>query len=132
MKRTNWKKMLVVATVAGILLVGGTVYAATSEELKQERYAAKQAALTERVESGRITQEQADALLAKIQTRMAECDGTCDGTGSADADRLRMRDGSGTGGGFGLGNGNAGAGAGAGGFGSGVCDGSGQATGNRQ
>lgn len=114
MKKFSWKKGLAVASVASILLVGGTVYAATTDELKQERLETKQSVLSERVASGRITQEQANEILAKIQERMADCDGTCDGTGEG----IRSRDGQGLmagAGGFGNKSGNgAGIGAGAG------------------
>lgn len=67
------------------------------DEFKPEMLETKKNKLAARVEAGRMTQEQADAILAKIETNQANCDGT--GTGH------RMNGtGSGTGAKFGQGS----------------------------
>jgi hypothetical protein len=60
---------------------GNTYGALASEAGKLSEFQAqmlenKKAALQERVESGRLTQEQADAILAQIEEHQADCDGT--------------------------------------------------------
>ncbi|MDD4239546.1 MAG: DUF2680 domain-containing protein [Desulfotomaculaceae bacterium] len=145
----NFKKLLVVATVVGLLGAAGAAYAATATtpaditaeltgktvgELYDERSAGKtygtmaneagklaefktqmleqkQIILDQRVEDGRLTQEQADNIYNTMQSHQA----TCDGTGNAGI-------GKNYGAGFGQGNGM--------GNGTGVCNGSGMGSGN--
>lgn len=76
------------------------------EEFKAAMFETKKAVLKDRVESGRLTQEQADALLKAIEENQA----TCDGTGGARVGREY-------GAGFGMGSGSCGGG---------TCQGSGQ------
>ena len=118
MKKSGIRKMLITASVAGILLIGGSVYAATADELKQERLDARKAVLEQRVTDGKITQEQADAVLARMQENMANCDGTCDTDGDG------VCDGNAAGAQSRMGQGRMG---GTGGAGAGVCGGAGAA-----
>jgi hypothetical protein len=77
----------------------------------------KKAALQARVEAGRLTQEQADEILAQIEEHRADCDGTdCDGAGGGECGLM----GGGFGSGFGAGQGR-GQGQGGMGRGQGVC-----------
>ena len=98
----------------------GDSYCAIAEEagvLDQYKAAVlemKKDALNERVADGKLTQEKADEIIAAIETKMAECDGTCDGNGGT------MR---GQGFGFGGGNGNCA------GAGNGTCTGNGNTDG---
>ena len=67
------------------------------EEFQKELLEQKKEVLKERVADGRLTQEQADEILANIETNQASCDGT--GTG------IGMRNGLGFGQGMRNGNG---------------------------
>jgi len=70
------------------------------DQFKSQMLEQKKAYLDERVAAGTMTQEQADAIIAAMEARQADCDGTCSsGTGA------RM------GAGFGGMNGNRGGGA---------------------
>lgn len=86
----------------------------TACEFQPEMLERKKDILTQRVEEGTMTQEQADAILEAIEANQADCDGTCSGgIGSGLGAAFRMGNGVGNGSGTGLGNG------------SGVCDGTG-------
>ncbi|TEB04412.1 hypothetical protein Psch_04139 [Pelotomaculum schinkii] len=145
----NFRKLLVVATVAGVLGAAGAAYAATAKtpaeitaeltgktvsELYNERAAGKtygtianeagkldefktqmleqkKIMLDQRVEDGRLTQEQADNIYNNLQNRQA----ACNGNGNAG---MGKNYGAGFGQGKGIGNG------------TGVCDGSGMGNAN--
>jgi len=87
------------------------------EEFKVQMLEIKEAVLEQRVKDGRLTQAQADEILAAVKANMA----ACDGTGSAQIGRkLGAGFGCGTGQGCGLGQGGGfgqGGGRGMGGFG---------------
>lgn len=51
------------------------------EEFKKERLKAKEEILTENVETGTISQEEADTIIDNIKERQAACDGTGCGYG---------------------------------------------------
>jgi hypothetical protein len=51
-------------------------------EFKTQMLELKKEALAERVAAGRMTQEQADAILAQMEANMANCDGTGSGRGA--------------------------------------------------
>lgn len=106
------------------------------EEFKEEMLETKKDRLQEKVDTGKITQEQADKAAARIKKNQANCDGTgngggvCDGTGIVAGQRNQNRQsntanqrqgGQNNGNGFGQGN--------ATGQGQGGQNGSGQGTG---
>jgi len=70
------------------------------DQFKSQMLEQKKAYLDERVAAGTMTREQADAIIASMEARQADCDGTCSGGAGA-----RM------GAGFGGMNGNRGGGA---------------------
>ncbi len=51
------------------------------EEFQAEMLENRKALVQERVANGQITQEQADAIIKKMETNMANCDGTFTGRG---------------------------------------------------
>lgn len=129
----NFKRIAMIgATVLVISAISVTAFAASESDVsaasddqtvtacafQPEMLERKRDILTQRVEAGTMTQEQADAILEAIETHQADCDGTCDGTcsegiGSGLGAAFRMGNGAGNGSGNGLGNG------------TGVCDGTG-------
>ena len=72
----------------------GKTYGAIAYEAgKQEEFKAamnemREDALAEKVREGQLTQEEADAILARIQERQAECDGT--GSGQQNRENLGL------------------------------------------
>lgn len=104
------------------------------DEFKEEMLNAKEEILSENVENGVLSQEEADEILEAVQERQAVCDGTGygDGLGSGYGPGSGYCDGSGLGSGYGNGDGSGlGSGYGNGnGSGSGYCDGSGNGYGN--
>ena len=113
----NFKKLIVVATVVGLLGAAGAAYATTAKTpaeitaFKTQVLEQKKIILDQRVDDGRLTQEQADNIYNTIQSHHA----TCDGTGNAG---IGKNYGAGFGQGNGMGNGN------------GSCDGTGIGYGN--
>lgn len=87
--------------------------AGKQEEFKDAMTEMREDALVTKVEEGQLTQEEADAILARIQERQAECDGT--GSGQLNRENLGL---------FGQGKGD-GQGAGQGGQRKGAGDGTG-------
>lgn len=71
-------------------------------EFQQQTLANKQARLTEKVDAGQITEEQAAQVVETIQQNQAVCDGT--GPASGQGAAVGMGLGNGQGGGSGLGN----------------------------
>lgn len=82
--------------------------AGKQEEFKEAMLGIREDALAAKVEEGQLTQEEADAILERIQERQAECDGT--GSGQQNRENLGL---------FGQGNGD----------GQGTCQGKGQGKG---
>jgi len=145
----NFKKLLVVATVVGLLGAAGAAYASTAKtpaeitaeltgktvtelsserstgktfgtianeagklaEFKTQMLEQKKTLLDQRVNDGKLTQEQADNIYNNMQSNQA----TCDGTGNAG---IGKNYGAGFGQGNGMGNGN------------GSCDGTGKGNGS--
>ncbi|MDD4096381.1 MAG: hypothetical protein PHP22_09100 [Oscillospiraceae bacterium] len=89
------------------------IEAGKQEEFKDAMTEMREDALVTKVEEGQLTQEEADAILARIQERQAECDGT--GSGQLNRENLGL---------FGQGKGD-GQGAGQGGQRKGAGDGTG-------
>ena len=86
---TKFKKIILLSTM--VLTVGAasvTVFAATPaatsggidtaklEELKAERLELRKEILTDRVDAGIITQDQANTIIDQIEAKQAVCDGT--------------------------------------------------------
>ena len=86
---TRMKKVLLLGTM--VLTIGattatafaaapvtttGSIDAASLEELKAQRLELKKEILSDRVESGLITQDQADEFITQMEERQAVCDGT--------------------------------------------------------
>ena len=53
------------------------------EEFKEQMLEQKKESLKEKVSNGTMTQERADAIIAALETRMANCDGNCTGGSGA-------------------------------------------------
>ncbi len=71
------------------------------EEFKEEKLAIRKEVLDERVAAGTLTQEEADAILARTQERMEACDGTCTpGSGENGGFGFRQGNGDGSGAGY--------------------------------
>lgn len=83
------------------------------DQFRAEMNELKEASLAELVAAGTMTQDQADAILARIEDNQADCDGDCDNAG-----------GTLSGEGFRFGNSGSGAGTGTGGYGNRSGDGS--------
>lgn len=81
------------------------------EEFKEEVLEIKKDRLQDKVDSGRITQEQADEAVSRIEEKQANCDGTgngsglCDGTGIGAGNNSGRQKGNGSGQGNGTGRG---------------------------
>lgn len=95
------------------------------DEFQDERLDLEERNLAQAVLDEEMTQEEADALLAKAELRMQDCDGTGSGAGNG------VCDGTGSGAGNGVCDGS-GSGQGMGGQGNGACDGSGSGAGQGQ
>jgi hypothetical protein len=97
----------------------GTTYGAIAneagvlEQFKDQMLELKKAALAERVADGRLTQAQADAMLAAMEANMADCDGTGSGKGACGGMGGMMNGGFGGRSGMGKGTGMGACGAGA-------------------
>lgn len=83
------------------------------EEFRIRMLEQKKSRIEERVELGTMTEERAEAVLAAMETRLADCDGTGAGNMYGGANGTGVCDGTGTGNMYGGANGN------------GVCDGTG-------
>jgi len=77
------------------------------DEFQKELLEQKKEVLKERVADGRLTQEQADVILANIETNQASCDGTGTGVGMMNGSGFGqgMMNGNRSGAGTGYGNG---------------------------
>lgn len=112
--RAQGKRLSTIAKEAGKL-----------SEFQAQTLANKKALLTEKVEAGQITQEQATQVVDTIQQNQANCDGTGQAAGQGAGAGLGLGNGAGSGTGLGQGQG-AGNGSGVGGGGgNGLRDGSG-------
>jgi hypothetical protein len=89
----------------------GTTYGAIAndsgvlDQFKAQMLELKKADLDARVASGRLTQAQADAILAAMEANMADCDGTGSGKGTCGIGGMGGGFGAGTRGGMGSGRG---------------------------
>ena len=109
------KQLIAVGLVVLIaLVIGGVVYASNGNIEEKTNI------IEEKVRSGGLSQEDAAEYLQALQTRVAECEGTCDGSGP-DEDRERLGQKYGISFAYGKGNGNAEGNGQMNGNGSGVC-----------
>jgi hypothetical protein len=107
-------KIWIMTLTLGLILtaaIGFTVASATGTTA-QERLADRIETIQSRVDSGTLTQEQADAMIAQMTTNAANCtctnDGTCTGTQSGT--RVMAGRNGASGSGYGMVNGTAGSG----------------------
>jgi len=73
------KKILIAVFVVAILLMGTVAFAASLTDEQKDFLDFKKGRVDNLVESGRITEEQADEYLENLESKLL--DGTCDGTG---------------------------------------------------
>ncbi len=94
------KQLIAVSLVVLIALAIGGVAFASNANLEEKRNL-----IEEKVQTGELSAEEAGEFLQAVQERMAECDGTCDGSGP-DEDRERLGQKYNMGFAYGKGNGN--------------------------
>jgi polyhydroxyalkanoate synthesis regulator phasin len=111
------KKQLIAAGLVVLiaLAIGGVAFASNAN-LEEKR-----SLVEEKVQAGELSEEEAEEFMQAVQERIAECDGTCDGSGP-DEDRQRLGQIYNIGFAYGKGNGN--------GEGKGMMNGQGNGTGS--